>query len=142
MLRSLQNIMCRKLRGKAMVTKNIIRVLTLAFSVLALPLLLGGCGSTATMTGGYADNARIAIVARDRHVGERVNLYVNLYVDGTLVRSDVKVVKESEATRKAERIVVAPGTHEVSVVNQGGVELFRQKVFLSAGKVKLVVLLP
>lgn len=125
-----------------MVTKNIIRVLTLAFSVLALPLLLGGCGSTATMTGGYADNARIAIVARDRHVGERVNLYVNLYVDGTLVRSDVKVVKESEATRKAERIVVAPGTHEVSVVNQGGVELFRQKVFLSAGKVKLVVLLP
>jgi len=28
------------------------------------------------------------------------------------------------------------------VVNQGGVELFRQKVFLSAGKVKLVVLLP
>ena len=138
MLRSLQNIMCRKLRGKAMVTKNIIRVLTLAFSVLALPLLLGGCGSTATMTGGYADNASIAIVARDRHVGERVNLYV----DGTLVRSDVKVVKESEATRKAERIVVAPGTHEVSVVNQGGVELFRQKVFLSAGKVKLVVLLP
>ena len=138
MLRSLQNIMCRKLRGKAMVTKNIIRVLTLAFSVLALPLLLGGCGSTATMTGGYADNASIAIVARDRHVGERVNLYV----DGALVRSDVKVVKESEATRKAERIVVAPGTHEVSVVNQGGVELFRQKVFLSAGKVKLVVLLP
>ena len=125
-----------------MVTKNIIRVLALAFSVLALPLLLGGCGSTATMTGGYADNACIAIVARDRHVGERVNLYVNLYVDGTLVRSDVKVVKESEATRKAERIVVAPGTHEVSVVNQGGVELFRQKVFLSAGKVKLVVLLP
>ncbi len=142
MLRSLQNIMCRKLRGKAMVTKNIIRVLSLAFSVFALPLLLGGCGSTATMTGGYADNASIAIVARDRHVGERVNLYVNLYVDGTLVRSDVKVVKESEATRKAERIVVAPGTHEVSVVNQGGVELFRQKVFLSAGKVKLVVLLP
>lgn len=138
MLRSLQNIMCRKLRGKAMVTKNIIRVLALAFSVLALPLLLGGCGSTATMTGGYADNACIAIVARDRHVGERVNLYV----DGTLVRSDVKVVKESKATRKAERIVVAPGTHEVSVVNQGGVELFRQKVFLSAGKVKLVVLLP
>ena len=138
MLRSLQNIMCRKLRGKAMVTKNIIRVLTLAFSVLALPLLLGGCGSTATMTGGYADNASIAIVARDRHVGEKVNLYV----DGTLVRSDVKVVKESKATRKAERIVVAPGTHEVTVVNQGGVELFRQKVFLSAGKVKLVVLLP
>lgn len=121
-----------------MVTKNIIRVLTLAFSVLALPLLLGGCGSTATMTGGYADNASIAIVARDRHVGEKVNLYV----DGTLVRSDVKVVKESKATRKAERIVVAPGTHEVTVVNQGGVELFRQKVFLSAGKVKLVVLLP
>ena len=28
-----------------MVTKNIIRVLTLAFSLLALPLLLGGCGS-------------------------------------------------------------------------------------------------
>ena len=138
MLRSLQNIMCRKLRGKAMVTKNIIRVLTLAFSVLALPLLLGGCGSTATMTGGYADNASIAIVARDRHVGERVNLYV----DGALVRSDVEAVKESKATRKAERIVVAPGTHEVSVVNQGGVELFRQKVFLSAGKVKLVVLLP
>lgn len=138
MLRSLQNIMCRKLRGKAMVTKNIIRVLTLAFSLLALPLLLGGCGSTATMTGGYADNASIAIVARDRHVGERVNLYV----DGALVRSDVEAVKESEATRKAERIVVAPGTHEVSVVNQGGVELFRQKVFLSAGKVKLVVLLP
>lgn len=138
MLRSLQNIMCRKLRGKAMVTKNIIRVLTLAFSLLALPLLLGGCGSTATMTGGYADNASIAIVARDRHVGERVNLYV----DGTLVRSDVEAVEESKATRKAERIVVAPGTHEVSVVNQGGVELFRQKVFLSAGKVKLVVLLP
>lgn len=138
MLRSLQNIMCRKLRGKAMVTKNIIRVLTLAFSLLALPLLLGGCGSTATMTGGYADNASIAIVARDRHVGERVNLYV----DGALVRSDVEAVKESKATRKAERIVVAPGTHEVSVVNQGGVELFRQKVFLSAGKVKLVVLLP
>lgn len=138
MLRSLQNIMCRKLRGKAMVTKNIIRVLSLAFSVFALPLLLGGCGSTATMTGGYADNASIAIVARDRHVGERVNLYV----DGTLVRSDVEAVKESKATRKAERIVVAPGTHEVSVINQGGVELFRQKVFLSAGKVKLVVLLP
>ena len=138
MLRSLQNIMCRKLRGKAMVTKNIIRVLSLAFSVFALPLLLGGCGSTATMTGGYADNASIAIVARDRHVGERVNLYV----DGALVRSDVEAVKESKATRKAERIVVAPGTHEVSVVNQGGVELFRQKVFLSAGKVKLVVLLP
>lgn len=138
MLRSLQNIMCRKLRGKAMVTKNIIRVLTLAFSLLALPLLLGGCGSTATMTGGYADNASIAIVARDRHVGERVNLYV----DGALVRSDVEAVKESKATRKAERIVVAPGAHEVSVVNQGGVELFRQKVFLSAGKVKLVVLLP
>ena len=138
MLRSLQNIMCRKLRGKAMVTKNIIRVLTLAFSLLALPLLLGGCGSPATMTGGYADNASIAIVARDRHVGERVNLYV----DGALVRSDVEAVKESKATRKAERIVVAPGTHEVSVVNQGGVELFRQKVFLSAGKVKLVVLLP
>lgn len=138
MLRSLQNIMCRKLRGKAMVTKNIIRVLALAFSVFALPLLLGGCGSTATMTGGYADNASIAIVARDRHVGERVNLYV----DGTLVRSDVEAVEESKATRKAERIVVAPGTHEVSVVNQGGVELFRQKVFLSAGKVKLVVLLP
>lgn len=138
MLRSLQNIMCRKLRGKAMVTKNIIRVLALAFSVFALPLLLGGCGSTATMTGGYADNASIAIVARDRHVGERVNLYV----DGTLVRSDVEAVEESKATRKAERIVVAPGTHEVSVINQGGVELFRQKVFLSAGKVKLVVLLP
>ena len=138
MLRSLQNIMCRKLRGKAMVTKNIIRVLALAFSLLALPLLLGGCGSTATMTGGYADNASIAIVARDRHVGERVNLYV----DGALVRSDVEAVKESKATRKAERIVVAPGTHEVSVINQGGVELFRQKVFLSAGKVKLVVLLP
>lgn len=138
MLRSLQNIMCRKLRGKAMVTKNIIRVLALVFSVFALLLLLGGCGSTATMTGGYADNASIAIVARDRHVGERVNLYV----DGALVRSDVEAVKESEATRKAERIVVAPGTHEVSVVNQGGVELFRQKVFLSAGKVKLVVLLP
>ena len=138
MLRSLQNIMCRKLRGKAMVTKNIIRVLSLAFSVFALPLLLGGCGSTATMTGGYADNASIAIVARDRHVGERVNLYV----DGALVRSDVEAVKESKATRKAERIVVAPGTHEVSVINQGGVELFRQKVFLSAGKVKLVVLLP
>ena len=138
MLRSLQNIMCRKLRGKAMVTKNIIRVLALAFSVFALPLLLGGCGSTATMTGGYADNASIAIVASDRHVGERVNLYV----DGALVRSDVEAVKESEATRKAERIVVAPGTHEVSVVNQGGVELFKQKVFLSAGKVKLVVLLP
>ncbi len=138
MLRSLQNIMCRKLRGKAMVTKNIIRVLALAFSVFALLLLLGGCGSTATMTGGYADNASIAIVARDRHVGERVNLYV----DGALVRSDVEAVKESKATRKAERIVVAPGTHEVSVVNQGGVELFRQKVFLSAGKVKLVVLLP
>ena len=138
MLRSLQNIMCRKLRGKAMVTKNIIRVLALAFSVFALLLLLGGCGSTATMTGGYADNASIAIVARDRHVGERVNLYV----DGALVRSDVEAVKESKATRKAERIVVAPGTHEVSVVNQGGVELFRQKVFLSAGKVKFVVLLP
>ena len=138
MLRSLQNIMCRKLRGKAMVTKNIIRVLALAFSVLALPLLLGGCGSTATMTGGYADSASIAIVARERHVGERVNLYV----DGALVRSDVEAVEESEATRKAERIVVAPGTHEVSVINQGGVELFRQKVFLSAGKVKLVVLLP
>ena len=137
MLRSLQNIMCRKLRGKAMVTKNIIRVLALAFSVFALPLLLGGCGSTATMTGGYADNASIAIVARDRHVGERVNLYV----DGTLVRSDVEAVEESKATRKAERIVVAPGTHEVSVVNQGGVELFRQKVFLSAVKVKMVVLL-
>ena len=121
-----------------MVTKNIIRVLALVFSVFALLLLLGGCGSTATMTGGYADNASIAIVARDRHVGERVNLYV----DGALVRSDVEAVKESEATRKAERIVVAPGTHEVSVVNQGGVELFRQKVFLSAGKVKLVVLLP
>ena len=145
MLRSLQNIMCRKLRGKAMVTKNIIRVLSLAFSVFALPLLLGGCGSTAinrafieVMTGGDADNASIAIVARDRHVGERVNLYV----DGALVRSDVEAVEESKATRKAERIVVAPGTHEVSVVNQGGVELFRQKVFLSAGKVKLVVLLP
>ena len=138
MLRSLQNIMCRKLRGKAMVTKNIIRVLALAFSVFALPLLLGGCGSTATMTGGYADNASIAIVARDRHVGERVNLYV----DGALVRSDVEAVEESKATREAERIVVAPGTHEVSVINQGGVELFKQKVFLSAGKVKLVVLLP
>lgn len=138
MLRSLKSITCKKLRSNAMATKNIIRVLALAFSLLALPLLLGGCGSTATMTGGYADNASIVIAGRDRYIGEKVNLYV----DGTLARSGVKAVRESKATRKAERIVVTPGTHEVAVTNQKGEELFKQKVFLSAGKVKLVVLLP
>lgn len=65
---------------------------------------------------------------------------VNVHVDGQVAAREVKVVSESKATRKAARIEVTPGTHEVVVIGKGGKELHRAKVFLSTGKSKVIVL--
>lgn len=117
-----------------MKTKSKIGALLLG--VLPVLVLLSSCGSTATLTGGYADKATIVIAAKKEYVGVKVSLYV----DGQVVKQDIAAVKESKATRTAPRFEVSPGTHDVSVVGENGIELHRAKIFLSSGKSKVIVL--
>lgn len=116
--------------------KTLYKKIAASLPLLALFLFLGACGSTATLTGGYDDKATVLIAAKEFYIDEEVNLYV----DGQLAASNVQVVRESRATRKAPRIEVAPGTHEVAVVDMQGKELHRAKIFLSTGKSKVIVL--
>lgn len=116
--------------------KTVYKKIAVSLPLLALLLFLGACGSTATLTGGYEDKATILIAAKEFYIGESVDLYV----DGRLAASSVRAVRESRATRKAPRIEVAPGTHDVAVVDKQGKELHRARIFLSTGKSKVIVL--
>jgi hypothetical protein len=106
--------------------------------LLSAVLLFAGCGTgTHTVVSGKADEAAVVFFAESSQS-------IDVTIDGKAYQ--VKTVKDTEykAKRDIKRtaensIVVSPGQHDVKVTRRGETVL-TQKIFVSAGEIKVIKL--
>ncbi|WP_329904534.1 hypothetical protein [Porphyromonas pogonae] len=110
---------------------SLVIILIVACTLITLP----SCGSTASLNGGLSDEAYIVVVSNKQYVNKDVYIVID---DKPAIK--VKAVKEKDAVRKGERIVILPGTHKVVVLNDHTQEMYSKNLFISSRSSRTVVL--
>lgn len=114
---------------------NVFKTLVSLTLVFALLVGLASCGSTASISGGLTDESYVVLTAKKEYVGQTVYLSI----DGAEA-VPVRLTRDDNKARKASRITVQPGRHQVSITDQARKQLYRQEIFVSTRNSKLIAL--
>lgn len=109
---------------------------TLLLIFLGLAALLTACGSVGSATGGFADEGYVKVVSKNK---ELIKTTVAVSIDSQSSREAV-VLDAKKAVRSEPHFVLKPGTHTILVSDRMGKVLYDSKIFLSAGKTKVIEL--
>lgn len=109
---------------------------TLLLLFLGLAALLTACGSVGSTTGGFADEGFVKIVSKNK---ELIKTTVSVSIDRQSSREAI-VLDAKKAVRSEPHFILKPGTHTIQVSDRMGAVLYDSKIFLSAGKTKVIEL--
>lgn len=114
--------------------KNLLSIL-LTIAVLSIGILITGCGTTSSMSGGRGDYSEIVLSFKK----DFVNRWVHVIVDDN-EPVEVRPKRRDVAVREAVRLMIDPGRHQVIVTDLDGYLLYSDEIFVSAGASKIIVL--
>lgn len=109
---------------------------TLLLLFFSLAALLTACGSVGSATGGYADEGYVKVVSKNK---ELIKTTVAVSIDKQSPREAI-VLDAKKAVRSEPHFILKPGTHTIQVSDRMGTVLYDSKIFLSAGKTKVIEL--
>lgn len=114
--------------------KSLLSIL-LTIAVLSIGVLITGCGTTSSMSGGRGDYSEIVLSSKK----DFVNRWVRVIVDDN-EPVEVRPKRHDVAVREAVRMMIDPGRHQVIVTDLDGYLLYSHEIFVSAGASKIIVL--
>ncbi len=115
--------------------KNLLSIL-FTIAVLSIGVLITGCGTTSSMSGGRGDYSEIVLSSKK----DFVNRWVRVIVDDN-EPVEVRPKRRDVAVREAAvRMMIDPGRHQVIVTDLDGYLLYSDEIFVSAGASKIIVL--